>query len=171
MIYLKLQRDDGTIVGVEKHENPNYVCYQERNNLIIVCQEKDAQGIMSKNGAAIYQLNDKPLLRGTEETLLSAFIIDKYEYEMLENQFKDVPAEEESETSDENISKTLTMAELTAEVEKLKAQIAAFPSSTVNDEATVKFYTTLSEPTTNSIAKIRAAAQSYLDETEQKEEA
>jgi mevalonate kinase len=59
------------------------------------------------------------------------------------------------------------MGELVTSINQLREAIAKYTTAerTDNDEATQKFYETLSDSSTNSIAKIRAAAQQYLDDT------
>jgi hypothetical protein len=168
LLYLKLQSTDNTIVAVEEITDPAYVCYQARNGIIIRCTEKEAQGIMSANGQTIYQLADKARLQGIEETLLDAFLIDEFEYETLKNKIE-MPPEETTDTDGNNADSdtVLTMGELVTSINQLREAIAKYTTAerTDNDEATQKFYETLSDSSTNSIAKIRAAAQQYLDDT------
>lgn len=63
MLYVKIL-DGGEIVGAEALDTPAYVKYQTRNHVIVRCSELDAQGILSKGGDEIYQLQDKAALPG-----------------------------------------------------------------------------------------------------------
>jgi hypothetical protein len=164
---------DHTVVGVAVVDNESFVCVQE--GALIRCTEQEAQGIITDGGKTIYQLDNKPPISiESVEIKLNASFISKSDFEDLSVilSSNDVQIENPEENDiDDNNQKTLTMAKLAADIESIKEQVSAISVAFVNDEATKRFYTTLSNPETNSIAKIRAAAQSYLDETEQQEEA
>jgi flagellum-specific peptidoglycan hydrolase FlgJ len=194
MIYLKLLLPNtNTVVGTEKINVPTYIKWQERNQITIICSEQEAQGISSADGSKEYQLADKEPM-GVEVDLNAVFISEE-EYEALSSgldvpekqpepetpiQEIEVPSDDEEESNDDiqqeeqepeekimtATEMRLAIAELQSDVENLKQS----PSSPVNDVATIKFYETLSDSSTNSIAKIRAAAQQYLDDTSAAEE-
>ena len=110
--------------------------------------------------------------RFRNDIVLSAFFIDKDEYDRLvylsENpeQPKQDDIEENTDVVNNKQPEILTMAQVAIELQNIKADVANLQSSApLNDDATVKFYETLSDSSTNSIAKIRAAAQQYLDDT------
>lgn len=127
MVYLKIQNADGTIIGVEEIKDPSYVCYQKRNNIVILCSEKEAQGIQSVNGNTIYQIHGKEKLQGIEETLLDAFFIDDFEYEVLKNKIGDMPDDTDTETdgSENEEDKVLTSVELAQRVVALEKALTA----------------------------------------------
>lgn len=127
MVYLKIQDADGIVVGVEEIKDPSYACYQKRNNIVILCSEKEAQGILSVNENTIYQIHGREKLQGIEEKLLDAFFIDDFEYEVLKNQIGEMPDNTESSMEDTEIeeSKVLTSAELARRVKALEETLAA----------------------------------------------
>lgn len=129
MVYLKLQDTDGTVVGIEEINNPTYVCYQERNSILIRCSEKEAQGIMSANENTIYQIHGKEKLQGIEEQLLDAFFIDDFEYEVLKNTIDEISdsVSETSVTDDTEVDeiKILTSAEMVQKINTLEKALEA----------------------------------------------
>lgn len=82
MVYLKLQRDK-TVVGATAIEDPHYLKFQERNQMIVICPEKEATGILANDVNTMYHLAGRDELKGVEEPLLDAYFIDKYEYELI----------------------------------------------------------------------------------------
>lgn len=46
-------------------ENLQYVKYQEKNDLMLMCDESEAQGILSQDGSEIYTLNSEYHLKET----------------------------------------------------------------------------------------------------------
>lgn len=179
MRYIKLCDSSGTIVGVEKLDNPSFVKYVKRNDLFIGCVENQAQGIVSSDGNSIYIFNNSNLQSIKDDIVLSAFFIDEDEYKRImflieENKINEDTKIDESEdngNSDKNnTSEVLTLAQIAVQLSQLKRQVNQISMTTpINDEATTKFYETLSSANTNSIAKIRQAAQQYLDDTSSNE--
>lgn len=176
MKYIELRDESGLIVGAEAMESPNYLRYVARHNIFVGCTESQAQGIVSKDGNSIYALGGNELIKSVKDDIvLNAFFVDKDEYDRIDyllNNSDDTSDTTEntektdSESQSQETSEVLTMAQLSAEIIGLKSEISSLKSSPqVNDEATVKFYETLSNSATNSIAKIRQAAQQYLDDT------
>ena len=43
----------------------SYVKYQEKNNLMLLCNKEEAQGIVSIDGSTIYQFNSEDQLKET----------------------------------------------------------------------------------------------------------
>lgn len=117
MLYVKIL-DGGEIVGAEALDTPAYVKYQTRNHVIVRCSEQDAQGILSKDGAEIYQLQDKAALPGEYKTAvpISTMEYDELGYEDSEDTDPVVPDED---------TPVMTRAELTAKVQELEEQLTA----------------------------------------------
>ena len=161
--------DNTTVIGAERLENTIYVKYQERNNCIVICSEKEAQGIMTADEKHICQLDNKPLMESNEIDFVASFISEA-EYDELILNLDDPQEEPPEESTEEEKSDYMTAAVMRQRIIDLEQRLQGGAMS-VNDDATQNFMATLADPSTNSIAKIRAAAQSYLDETEQQEEA
>ena len=83
MVYFKILSADGTVKSVEALADPVYVCWQTRNGILIRCDKRDAQGVMSGDGNTIYQLQGKQLSGVESDELLSAVSITLAEYEEL----------------------------------------------------------------------------------------
>lgn len=163
MVYIKVQHN-GVIVGAEAIEEPGYVRNQKDG--IIRCTLPTAQGIIAGDGSRIYQLADREALTGVEYELLSASFVDVTEYERLSEEIS-APEEETGESEQEQQSESEVMSDLDMKVEllNLRSEVDMLKQGPIQDEATTRFYQTLSDSSTNSIAKIRAAAQQYLDDT------
>ncbi len=73
--------DGDTTISVEAHENPIYICRQEKNNILIRCNEIYAQGILSLDASTVYQLDGKTSLNIDNNYI--AYFIPKYEYEEI----------------------------------------------------------------------------------------
>ena len=91
MVYFKILSADGTVKSVEALADPVYVCWQTRNGILIRCDKRDAQGVMSGDGNTIYQLQGKQLSGVESDELLSAVSITLAEYEELAAFTDDVP--------------------------------------------------------------------------------
>lgn len=117
MLYVKIL-DGGETVGAEALDTPAYVKYQTRNKVIVRCSEQDAQGILSKDGAEIYQLAERTTLPGEYKTAvpISMMEYDELGYEDTEDTAPVVPDED---------TPVMTRAELTAKVQELEEQLAA----------------------------------------------
>lgn len=177
MRYIKICDSSGTIVGVEKLDNPSFVKYVKRNDLFIGCVENQAQGIVSSDGKSIYMINNSNLKSIKDDIVLNAFFVDEDEFErisfLLENSKSSSDDNSDinnpdanKEPEDDSTSEVLTLAQVVVQLSKLQKQVEEMNmTSPVNDEATTKFYETLSSSSTNSIAKIRQAAQQYLEDT------
>lgn len=173
MVFIKLKNSEGTVVSVEAVSDESWAKYQQKNNIIIRCPQHEAEGIYNYNGSKVYQLNERNEMHGEDVvTGLIAIVIPEWEYENLLNEIE-VPAVEEADesviekTSEE---KVISNSDLYLMVSELKGEVDNLKNGPVNDEATTRFYQTLSDTSTNSIAKIRAAAQQYLDDTSTLEE-
>lgn len=89
---------DGTVLDVLK--NPQYVTYQERNKLIVLCSRNGARGVLSTDGSTVWHIvgwKEIPL-----PDIISAHLveIDEEEYEILKSAIgsEDKPSEENSQT-------------------------------------------------------------------------
>lgn len=112
MLYIKIL-SGGEIVGAEAHDTPAYVKYQTRNHVIVRCSEQDAQGILSKDGAEIYQLVEGATLPGEYKT---AVPISMMEYDELG--YED--SEDTAPVMPDGDTPVMTRAELTAKVQELE---------------------------------------------------
>ena len=159
----------GVTVGAEAIENPVFMRLQKRRGILVGCTEQDAQGILSASGRSVYQLEGREELPDTleEKSEYTAYYTDQYEYDRLKY-LSELPPDDEGDENEntegtDETEHVISVAEVAAELDRVKAEIAAL--APVNDEATLRFYRTLSDSSTNSIAKIRAAAQQYIDDT------
>ena len=74
---------DGTVLDVLK--NPQYVTYQERNKLIVLCSRNGARGVLSTDGSTVWHVvgwKDIPLPDVISAQLIE---IDEEEYEILKS--------------------------------------------------------------------------------------
>ncbi len=120
MIWIKVM-DGETLIAAEAHERPQYVRRQS-NGAIVLCDEAFAQGIVSKDGTVIYQLDGKAPIG--IDGCSTAYQIYGTEYDEL---IRDVPDTEDDTPElppDTPEEKILTRAELTARVQELEAQNA-----------------------------------------------
>ncbi len=120
MIWIKVM-DGETLIAAEAHERPQYVRRQS-NGAIVLCDEAFAQGIVSKDGTVIYQLDGKSPIG--IDGCSTAYQIYGTEYDEL---IRDVPDTEDDTPElppDTPEDKILTRAELTARVQELEAQNA-----------------------------------------------
>ena len=83
MVYFKILSSDGTVKSEESLADPVYVSWQTRNGILIRCDKRDAQGVMSGDGNTIYQLQGKQLSGVESDELLSAVCITLAEYDEL----------------------------------------------------------------------------------------
>lgn len=118
MVYFKILSADGTVKSVEALADPVYVCWQTRNGILIRCDKRDAQGVMSGDGNTIYQLQGKQLSGVESDELLSAVSITLAEYEEL-------AAQVGTTDPDDPGTEILTRAQLTEKVLALEDELAA----------------------------------------------
>lgn len=116
MLYVKILYDD-EIVGAEAIESPAYVKYQARNKVIVRCSELDAQGILSKDGSEIYQLQEKEALPDEYRTAVPISMAEFDELGYADNDTEDTDPAVPDDTDEAEI---LTRAELTAKVKELE---------------------------------------------------
>ena len=155
MKYMELLADDGTVVGVAADEQPNYLKYIQRHNIFIGCREDEAQAV-SVDNQICYLTGHEDIKGVRDDILLNAVFIDKDEYDRLEYLATVEPETEEQQEAGESLpveqgSSEVVLSDLDVKVELLKLR--------AKDKATTQFLKTVMDPTTNSIAKIRAAAQ------------
>ena len=172
MKYMELVADNGTVISVAAVEQPNYVRYVKRHNIFVGCTEKEAEAVAVENQIC-YLADHEDLKSVKDDIILNAVFIDKDEYDRLSYLATVEPEEAqgvgENEPGEQPTSpEVMSDLDVKLEVLKLKATVEEMQKGIVSpsaDEATVKFYETLSDSSTNSIAKIRAAAQQYLADT------
>lgn len=167
---------------------------QQSNGLVVPCgANKNPNGILSDEGA-VWHLEGLPAFAtGSYDTIKAVEITDA-EYEELkaalavdeEIEEPEPPTEEpkgndandkstdsadETGSSDETAKPTeqvMSAAVMRQKITNLETAVAELKSSGaygVGDEATQAFMTKLASPGTNSIAKIRAIAEQYLEDT------
>ena len=127
MVYFKILSADGTVKSVEALADPVYVCWQTRNGILIRCDKRDAQGVMSGDGNTIYQLQGKQLSGVESDELLSAVSITLAEYEELAAQVGTTDPDDDTPVNppDDPGTEILTRAQLTEKVLALEAELAA----------------------------------------------
>lgn len=118
MKYIKVLNAAGDLVSVEALEDPVFVWIQPRNGKMARCyNESNAQGIVSIDGSAIYQIKDKPLLPDTERT---AVIITQAEYDELSQDYPE--PNPQPDDPGEDIA-PLTVGEMRAKIEEQEETI------------------------------------------------
>ena len=153
MKYIELLTADRTIVSVISTEQPSFVKYVRRNNIFVGCRENEAEAICIDNQIACLPGHEY-IKSVRDDVILDAIFIDQFEYDRL-NYLASTKEDEEPQVNDTEQSTTENiMSELDFKVELVKLK-----------EATNKYFKTVSDPSTNSIAKIRAAAQQSLEGT------
>lgn len=122
MIYIKVLKDD-TVVAVEAHPSPVYV-YKQANGVLVRCTERKAQGILSIDGGAVYQLHEKEAL---ENATMTAMVITTTEYLSLVDTLDKEDTEDTDPVVPEDTTEeeVLTRAQLTAKVTALETELAA----------------------------------------------
>ena len=120
MIWIKVM-DGETLIAAEAHERPQYVRRQS-NGAIVLCDEAFAQGIVSKDGTVIYQLDGKAPIG--IDGCSTAYQIYGTEYDELTRDVPDTEDDTPELPPDTPEEKILTRAELTARVQELEAQNA-----------------------------------------------
>ena len=127
MVYFKILSADGTVKSVEALADPVYVCWQTRNGILIRCDKRDAQGVMSGDGNTIYQLQGKQLSGVESDELLSAVFYYLAEYEELAAQVgtRTPTTIRRSIRPTTPERKILTRAQLTEKVLALEDELAA----------------------------------------------
>lgn len=123
MVYIKVMQGD-TLITAEAHDSPVYV-RRQKNNLIVRCSEQNAQGILSLDGAVVYQLEEKASL-GLENSMIASYIY-QIDYETIIAGVEDTDREdtEPEVPADSSADDILTRAELTAKVKELEEELQA----------------------------------------------
>lgn len=123
MVYIKVMQGD-TLITAEAHGSPVYV-HRQKNNLIVRCSEQNAQGILSLDGATVYQLEGKASL-GLEDGMTASYIYQT-DYETIIAGLEDTDKEdtEPEVPADSSADDILTRAELTAKVKELEEELQA----------------------------------------------
>ena len=119
MKFIKVLNTYGDLVSVEALEEPVYVMFQTRNNKLIRCSERLAQGILDVTGSTIYQLSERPLL--PDEPDRTAVIITQAEYDELSQDYPEPnPQPDDLEQDDP----PLTVGEMRAKLAEQEATIS-----------------------------------------------
>lgn len=120
MLYIKVTKGD--TVTAEAIENPVYIRTQAKNNILVICPEQYAQGILSKDGSAIYQLAGHDALGGDRPV---AEVIYQADYEQIMSGIRDPEDDDPTPLPDDPDAEILTRAQLTAKVAELEDQLSA----------------------------------------------
>ena len=132
MKYIKVMSADDTVVGVELAEEFVFIKYQDKNQIIIRCSEKEAQGVISaESDNTIYQLLDKEKIKGVDGDVLTAKFICKEDYENLQALFSDDNKKDDSSSTesepdkDDNsdTSNVMTTAQMRATIISLSSDV------------------------------------------------
>lgn len=131
MKYIEVMSADETTVGVESAEEFVFVKYQDKNQIIIRCLEKEAQGVISaESDSTIYQLLGKEKIKGIDGDVLTAKFICKEDYENLQALFsnngkKDDSSSTEPDSKDDNpdTSSVMTTAQMRATIISLSSDV------------------------------------------------
>lgn len=119
MKFIKVLNTYGDLVSVEALEEPVYVMFQTRNNKLIRCSERLAQGILDVTGSTIYQLSERPLLPDAPDR--TAVIITQAEYDELS---QDYPEPNPQPDDPERDDPPLTVGEMRAKLAEQEATIS-----------------------------------------------
>ncbi len=112
MLYFKVYKA-GEMIGAETAADPAFVRWQEKNNMLVRCQQEEAEGIVSeKDNDTIYLLNGKQI--PGVETDLSAVFVSQAEYEEAISGLPDPEDDTPEIPDDEPDAEVLSRAELTA---------------------------------------------------------
>ena len=121
---------DDTVVGVELAEEFVFIKYQDKNQIIIRCSEKEAQGVISaESDSTIYQLLDKEKIKGVDGDVLTAKFICKEDYENLQALFSNGDKKDDSSSTepdkDDNsdTSDVMTTAQMRATIISLSSDV------------------------------------------------
>lgn len=74
---------DGTVLDVLKQ--PQYVTYQERNKLIVLCQRNGARGVLSTDGSTVWHVVGWKEIPLPDVISVQLVEIDEEEYEILKS--------------------------------------------------------------------------------------
>ena len=82
-------------------ENLSYVKYQAKNNLMLLCGEEEAQGIVSQDGSTIYKFNE-------EDQLKEEYLVCYLEEVSVDERFEQVETQaDETEAHTDELSLTV----------------------------------------------------------------
>ena len=130
--------------------NLEFIVHQKNNNITVIGKKSEAFGVLSSDSNEIYAVSGMKTPPDGNYRTVTLAVIDSIEYESLNKELNNSNSSQYSEaqpsTSDavENTIKQDT-GEVTPGLQK--------------------FFETVANSDTNSIAKIRQAAQQYLDDT------
>ena len=126
-MYYKVIRNNDIIDAIE---SLRYVYHNPRNGVILSCNEKLGQGILSYDSSTIYQLADKNSLGGDYD-VVELVEIDETEFKRLRDLLDGVEPEEPESPDDgsqetpETPEEPMTVAEMRTKIKELEEQLAA----------------------------------------------
>lgn len=129
MTYFKILSNNGETVGVEAIADPAYVRWQAKNELLIRCSKREAEGLISdKDNDTLYVLEGKTINGVGSEEFPSAVVISEAEYD--EYMARQTETEDPEDYNPEIPAETpegevLTRAQLTEKVLALEDELAA----------------------------------------------
>lgn len=123
--YIKLFSQDNpdVILGVEKLNEPVFIKFQEKHQCLLICPEKEAQGVMSANGGVKYQLENKQSIPSDEDLLVASFI-DEIDYETLSVSFDDPKEDVPDEIEDNEKESYMTAAQMRLRIKELTEELS-----------------------------------------------
>lgn len=129
MTYFKILSNNGETVGVEAIADPAYVRWQAKNELLIRCSKREAEGLISdKDNDTLYVLEGKTINGVGSEEFPSAVVISEAEYDeyMAQRTETEDPEDDNPEIPTETPEgEVLTRAQLTEKVLALEDELAA----------------------------------------------
>lgn len=129
MTYFKILSKAGETVGVEAIADPAYVRWQAKNELLIRCSKREAEGLISdKDNDTLYVLEGKTINGVGSEEFPSAVVISEAEYDeyMARQTDTEDPEDDNPEIPAETPEgEVLTRAQLTEKVLALEDELAA----------------------------------------------
>lgn len=118
MRWFKLLDNSGKIIGAEAIEEPGFVERLKNGTIQTTGNERTAQGVISADGSALYQLVGRPLLNDPDVRCMAQEITEG-EYQQIVDDPPD-PEDDDPEIPDGSDEEPMTRAELTEAVAALE---------------------------------------------------
>lgn len=64
-------------------QNPKYIKYQKKHNVMLLCDENEAEGIVSSDGNHYWHVEGFPTMKNISVQTVSLVEIDEYEFNQL----------------------------------------------------------------------------------------
>lgn len=122
-MFVKITGNDGSIIAVERHDTPVYICYQTINRIAVRCSKQKAQGLLSEDSSQIYQFKNKEAMPGN---YLLCEEITEAEYEQLAPELEITEPDEDPEGGESENPGTdgvMSVAEMRAKIIELTEQV------------------------------------------------